>query len=866
MTYKEIKDRLSKCELTLEKIKSGKITDLKPADLKKKTAQLEVLRESYIKQLKEAQEKTYLVTPKSGKTAALSLGDDEVDALKDADDIDKIKSSDGTEVKEQEGVKFSVDETKAIAKSVGKAVAMSLKALGDSVSSMKAKDIEESSFEIYVQYKNGSDDQFSFYIVEDTLHLQDFSFDKELVDVGVKPSGEAIVNVDVLSNELQKHFKSLNETEVNEAPENMYYFKVPRTDKAKLNAAQNTIETLYNPVRFADIVDDDGAGNVVMYIHKKDFDPGMIDDLQGDGIDLSSSNFPGINEEDVKQIEAPKAQGDLDIGHQDDEPSMLKASAFETAEYAAKLVKKLAQYDKHDGEVDFPNWWQKKLILARDYMSAAFHYLDSEEKQPAIDQLALEAQSHPVMVQQRIAHAKKAKEKAKEKETVKEDWGGSDQAAMNQQIHKELGSPKKMPSPFDDKLEYVVQDAVDFHWDDWPEYQTDREGLYTQAKRAYLRAYFKDTFNKMVQMFEPANEGKYKSDAQRKAIHAKKAEMNEASYDDAISELRDIVDRAVDLGEEAREVVRQYFPNESSRLEAYGAFDLVYSNNRYDTTLGKFVDRLEEEGYDDDMDESLNEGTDLYDRNGISIKRYFGGQDKGVMVQITIGSKYITVPVSEYPFLVRAMQSVQEDLKDMSRQLPRGKNMDEGIAKTQKAHGLVVAKMKELAKQYKAGDKSVVAQLKDLTAKKKQLEKQLEKDVAGKNRGQQLDTSINEYRGVGDDLVKIIKDKAEDSGFSHEEETQEIIEFLQGIEFDDNGNIDAVYEEYKGKHQGSNYKWPMSQATKDRKEADKAAQAAKKKPLKEEKSTCCGKCGRKHVKGTKCKTPYLKGKDHCRTR
>jgi hypothetical protein len=30
-----------------------------------------------------------------------------------------------------------------------------------------------------------------------------------------------------------------------------------------------------------------------------------------------------------------------------------------------------------------------------------------------------------------------------------------------------------------------------------------------------------------------------------------------------------------------------------------------------------------------------------------------------------------------------------------------------------------------------------------------------------------------------------------------------------------------VKEEYKGKHQGSNYKWPMSQATKDRKEADK---------------------------------------------
>ena len=32
-----------------------------------------------------------------------------------------------------------------------------------------------------------------------------------------------------------------------------------------------------------------------------------------------------------------------------------------------------------------------------------------------------------------------------------------------------------------------------------------------------------------------------------------------------------------------------------------------------------------------------------------------------------------------------------------------------------------------------------------------------------------------------------------------------------------------VKEEYKGKHQGTNYQWPMSQATRDRKEADKFA-------------------------------------------
>ncbi len=36
--------------------------------------------------------------------------------------------------------------------------------------------------------------------------------------------------------------------------------------------------------------------------------------------------------------------------------------------------------------------------------------------------------------------------------------------------------------------------------------------------------------------------------------------------------------------------------------------------------------------------------------------------------------------------------------------------------------------------------------------------------------------------------------------------------------------------------------------------------------INEKKGTCCGKCGRVHVKGSKCKTPFLKGKDHCRTK
>lgn len=107
---------------------------------------------------------------------------------------------------------------------------------------------------------------------------------------------------------------------------------------------------------------------------------------------------PGMEEEELpvelpqadEVPEEPEAEGDLDVGHQDDEPDMLKNDVYDIAVYAAKLYKQLDKYDKSDGEVDFPHWWQGKVIKAREFISSAQHYLEAEEKQPALDQLALE--------------------------------------------------------------------------------------------------------------------------------------------------------------------------------------------------------------------------------------------------------------------------------------------------------------------------------------------------------------------------------------------------------------------------------------------------------------------------------------------
>jgi len=76
---------------------------------------------------------------------------------------------------------------------------------------------------------------------------------------------------------------------------------------------------------------------------------------------------------------------DLDVGHQDDEPNMLKSDLYRIAKYAMELYKMMDKYDDMPVEVDFPHWWQSKIIKAKDYMVAAKHYLDGEEKVAQID-------------------------------------------------------------------------------------------------------------------------------------------------------------------------------------------------------------------------------------------------------------------------------------------------------------------------------------------------------------------------------------------------------------------------------------------------------------------------------------------------
>jgi len=253
----------------------------------------------------------------------------------------------------------------------------------------------------------------------------------------------------------------------------------------------------------------------------------------------------------------------------------------------------------------------------------------------------------------KLSDYEKKRGAAIEKSMMKE-WGSSDQSIMNQSIHKDLGNPTEFPGL--SQIMDAAESAVDFYWDDWDEYQTDRDSLIMSAAQRYARQYHPEFMAMAAKMMEPVDENlnipqgtmtkinnavKKPSDMakvllafyddvkekeqvdfeknQKMSIvldklkdlasssEEEKVEENIITEDkvEALMELRNILDELQVLGDQARDIIAQNFPSYLSKGEAYGAFDLGSSSNRYDTTIASIVDEIEEYGEEEDEDEDM---------------------------------------------------------------------------------------------------------------------------------------------------------------------------------------------------------------------------------------------------------------------
>jgi hypothetical protein len=110
---------------------------------------------------------------------------------------------------------------------------------------------------------------------------------------------------------------------------------------------------------------------------------------------LREKVFKDLNDEELEEFKQELALSldmklneslneDLDLGHEDDEPHMIKAELAHIGKYAMELYKMVDQFEGPQ-EVDFPAWWQSKITSAKNMISSAKHYLEFELKEPELD-------------------------------------------------------------------------------------------------------------------------------------------------------------------------------------------------------------------------------------------------------------------------------------------------------------------------------------------------------------------------------------------------------------------------------------------------------------------------------------------------
>ena len=174
-------------------------------------------------------------------------------------------------------------------------------------------------------------------------------------------------------------------------------------------------------------------------------------------------------EADEDSYEDEDLNEDLDLGHQDNEPHMLKADLYRIGKYAMELYQMVDDFEEGSEEVDFPHWWQSKIIRSKDALVGAKHYLDFEIKEPQIDAMV---------------------DVAAEEEVIDENALGMTDSRLSSDQHVELDYAVRDDSAYtfgndpyaDDQLRYKYAKKMGFLEEGLPKEPSIAEKLAKQLK------------------------------------------------------------------------------------------------------------------------------------------------------------------------------------------------------------------------------------------------------------------------------------------------------------------------------------------------------------------------------------------------
>jgi len=525
MTFNELKARLEKIQQAIVAIQGGTY-DVKPKqDIKKMEKKLIRLQESLQSKLKLILEmdKGVIHTDDENKAKDLAKQGAQVQLHKKGESLD-IKEA-------EEGLQFDLNQTKEIAKEVAKATAMALKEDGMEIASAKILRLEEMAFDTHFQYKDGKEDEFSFHIDQDkNIILSDFNYSEKVGQVGLKGAGEPHVNRDVLKANILKCWAKLDGNMKEDAydlskiygkkdepqgdlmqqlekalKEHDWYYMMSddhRWYKAGIEEAQN-IRNLIEKLRAV------GRGDEAEALYQSYNNRNKLEEVSVGSIQKKHGEIVAK----MKALAAKYKGGDQSVVPE------LKALTAEKKKLEAELDAAVAGTGK-DQELDasvneYEHHYRvvggecRKYNDEGDYTVVSMSYCRyNEGKDYDKDGKIEKPEEEYKGVKDKAIKKAMGKTEAK-KAVLKEDWGSSDQSIMNRSIHKDLGEPEEMPMPFDNDFESAIEDAVDFYWNEWEEYKSDRDGLVAHAKKLYYRAYFPEKFAGFQKMFSEAAEESY---------------------------------------------------------------------------------------------------------------------------------------------------------------------------------------------------------------------------------------------------------------------------------------------------------------------------------------------------------------------
>lgn len=371
----EAKDKLIKIKLAIKQLAETRSKSKSTLD---KLTLLREVKSNLTKLIREAGEKTVFIKTKKGEKVTMDYKNvQDLKNVADNSDIAGMKTASGDFQKgniSEEKREYTAEESQAVGEALSKPLEVAIRSTKGELPTSPEVTGHVNGFSIHAIYgRDKGEDTFKFVLNPDDskIYLKSGREEKEVAPFEVTQANQVLINPEVNLEEVLKDLMTKYTSEPTDQDYDAQAEMEPPYDESQINKfiAERKLALRES------LGKDTSVGAYV-----KDFEKSNAPQFKG----KSKEKRAQMGVAAALQAKDKTMKEDLDIGHEDNEPNMLKGDLYKLLRNAADLYKAM-QALEGQGEVDFPQWWQGKIMRASDDIECAKEYLEFEMEEPAID-------------------------------------------------------------------------------------------------------------------------------------------------------------------------------------------------------------------------------------------------------------------------------------------------------------------------------------------------------------------------------------------------------------------------------------------------------------------------------------------------